>query len=295
MGPLLRGLRSPVSGEFQPVSVHALLTESNWELGVLAVSSFCFFSRRRWPVFIHEDGSLTNEAAARIAALRPEWRIVRRAEADVRVNSGLGDCPRLKALRDRHPLAVKMLDPHVFAPGQRYVFIDSDCLFFERPDFILRWVDERDSAGCWFCREYEGVYAYSIAIAALRNVAGCNVLEHVNTGIGLWNKGAMSFDRLEAFLCSVSDFPLTPQQDWYIEQTMSAVVLTEWGRGGLLPKEYATGYDMEPGVRSADCVACHYVGPTKEDRLFYHGFITLRRRIASHRPGNSPAYGRERD
>lgn len=293
MGPLLRGMRPPVTGELQPVSVHALLSESSWAIGVLAVSSFCFFSRRRWPVFVHEDGSLTERTAARIAALRPAWRIVRRTEADARVNEELGNRPRLKALRARHPLAVKLLDPHVFAPGRRYIFIDSDCLFFARPEFVLRWADETRGEDCWFCREYEGVYAYSMPMEALRNATGCDVLQRVNTGIGLWNKGAMSLDRLEAFLRSVSEFPMTRQQDWYIEQTMSAVMLTDWGRGGLLPKEYATGYDMAPGVRGADCVACHYVGPTKKDRLFYHGFLTLRRCIASERRGDSPPGGRE--
>ena len=37
--------------------MHMLVSSETWDAGILAAISFENFSGRRWPLFIHEDGS----------------------------------------------------------------------------------------------------------------------------------------------------------------------------------------------------------------------------------------------
>lgn len=270
--PLLaRTLNAPVGGRIMPVSVHTLVSRRTWRMGVIAVSSFCWFSGRNWDVWIHDDGSLNEENKARLRRLRPAWHIVSRAESDARARERLAAFPRFLALRDRHPLAVKMADAWLSAPESHYVFIDSDCVVFRQPTFIIEWANARDDT-CWFMEEYEEVYSYVLPPAELDEWAGKPVRPRVNTGVCLMCKNALQWSRIEQLLDAPQIRKLGPDEDWYIEQTLSAIVLTDWGRGGMLPaREYVTGYATPKMGWPPHCVACHYVGPTKYDRYYYHG------------------------
>jgi hypothetical protein len=271
---LLRAMKS-VADRPGGVSVHTLVSERTWRMGVLAVSSFEFFSNRRWNVWVHDDGTLTARARDRLTAMRPHWHLVSRAVSDALALEKLSFFPHFLRLRERHPLAVKMADAWLWAQGPRYLFIDSDCLFFANPDFILKWVD-RDDGTSWFMQEYREVYAYAFPPDELNRWAGIQVMPKVNTGIGLLQKDLFNWERVEKLLARPETTALDRESDWYIEQTLCAVLLTDWGRGGLLPTpDYVTGYDAQGIGALPACVACHYVGPTKYDRYYYHGLLGL--------------------
>ncbi|MGB8465189.1 MAG: hypothetical protein WCE49_09625, partial [Terrimicrobiaceae bacterium] len=59
IGPLTFRLYRPVQGARAPISVHMLVSSETWDAGILAAISFETFSGRRWPLFIHDDGSVT--------------------------------------------------------------------------------------------------------------------------------------------------------------------------------------------------------------------------------------------
>lgn len=290
---LVRTMKPPASAPTMAVSVHTLVSHRTWRMGVIAVSSFCWFSGRSWDVWIHDDGSLTEGDMLRLRGLRPTWHIVPRAESDARAREKLAAYPHFLALRNRHPLAVKMADPALWAPQSQYVFIDSDCLVFRRPTFIIQWADSRDDT-CWFMEEYEGVYSYVIPPSELDKWAGKPIRLRVNTGLCLMCKRALQWTRIEQLLGAPEVRMLGPDEDWYIEQTLSAIALTDWGRGGILPvREYVTGYATTDMGWPPRCVACHYVGPTKYDRYYYHGLTgLLARQIISLR--EMPALSSER-
>ena len=261
--------------EVDGLSLHTLVSECTWRMGILALSGFTALSGRRWQVVIHEDGSLRERSANLIRKLRPKWQIVMREESDKQAAAELGQFKKFLKLRSRHPLAMKFADPWLFAPGERYIFIDSDCLFFDYPDFIMRWVAKSGTQDCWFERECEGVYAYSLPITLLSQLIGCSVWQHVNTGIALLNRGAFSFERIETLLGVLEKERLSEEEDWYLEQTFFAVTATLWKKGGLLPPLYSTSYDAGVCLGRCGRVACHYVGPTKKDRFYYDGVVNL--------------------
>lgn len=269
-------------------SVHTLVSERTWRMGLLAVASFEFFSGSSWPVYVHDDGSVSASTIKKIARCRPHWRFISRRESDERARAKLAEYPQFLRLRQRHPLAVKMADAWLWAQQARYIFIDSDTLFFRRPEFILKWI-QADDGTCWFMEEYEGVYSYSLPPEALRSWAGFDVMPRVNTGIGLLYRDLFDWTNVERLLSAPVIAELDQTNDWYIEQTLCAVLLSRWGKGGLLPSsEYITGYDAGGMGRRRSYVACHYVGPTKRDRYYYHGLVGILLRWESLRGPQNP-------
>jgi hypothetical protein len=69
-----------------PVSVHMLVSSETWDAGIMAAISFEHFSGRRWPFFIHEDGSVSAAQRAVIERVLPGVRFVPRAEAETRAS-----------------------------------------------------------------------------------------------------------------------------------------------------------------------------------------------------------------
>ena len=256
------------------ISVHTLVHAGNWRLGLLALSSFILQTGRRWKVFIHEDGSLADRVRRIIRRDHPEWILVTRTDADARVHSALKQYPCLLERRAENNLMVKFVDPCLFAPYERYLFIDPDVFFFAPPVELMKWIADEESGECWFMKEYEEVYAYSFSLEQLHALNGAEVKAGVNTGLCLLDKQAISFEQSEQFLEKIRGVDLVGKAAWYIEQTLLAIVATR-SPGGLLPETYITGYDAGVREKRKHRVACHYVGPTKNDRLYYDGVLRL--------------------
>ena len=90
-----------------PVSVHMLVSSQTWDAGILAAISFENFSGRRWPLFIHEDGSVTKIQQAIIQKTLPGVRFVPRTEAEERMAGHLAKHPKSLSNRNRHNLFLK--------------------------------------------------------------------------------------------------------------------------------------------------------------------------------------------
>ena len=262
------------SEEMAGTSVHTLVHAGNWRLGLISLSSFMLQTGKLWRVFVHEDGSLGPRDITFIRRYHPEWNIVPRKAADVLARLTLSQCPCLLERRAENNLMVKFVDPFLYAPHGKYLFIDPDVFFFTPPRELLKWAVEAESQECWFMREYEGVYAYSFAPERLRILAGGEVNAGVNTGLCLLAKQSVSFQQAERFLKQLRGIALEGDAAWYIEQTLFAIVAT-LSTGGLLPRTYGTGYDACDRSSREDRVACHYVGPTKNDRLYYDGILSV--------------------
>ncbi len=221
---------------------------------------------RNWAVFIHDDGTLPADAREWFEAQFPSGRIIRRPEADSTVPSWLSAFPACQDYRSRHPLALKIFDVPLFAPGRRFIILDSDILFFSKPDAILNWVST-DSEECWFNQDVED--ATLITTQEALDKLGINLWPSVNSGLCLLTRDAVSLPLCEAAL---SNTTLPRGHFWRIEQTLFAVCASKWGRGGMLPPAYEVSISRRaaPGA-----VARHYVGAVRN--LFYsEGLARLR-------------------
>jgi len=261
-GAALARFRRPERRE-ESASVHMLVSSRTWHAGLLAAASFEFFTGRRWPLFIHEDGTVGVDARAEIGRVLPGVTFVPRAEADARAAEAFAGCPLSLAHRAKYNLFLKFADTLAYADRERFIVLDSDVLFFREPSEILAWADS-GSRECLYNEDTREKFCIPRGEVAAR--AGAELLPRFNSGLVLMQKAAMRTGRTEEFFAQIGDAAHAPQ---FFEQTLYALMASENPGGGCaLPRTYSISWGL---WREKGCISRHYVGDFKHDLLYIEG------------------------
>ena len=262
--------RNPFANEPpQETPVHLLSGADDWLLACWMLASWFHTTDRNWRVIIHDDGQLPPEAVAAFAKIAPGSRRIPAQEADSTVLSALAGHPACRDYRQAHPLARKIFDVPTLTPGERFIILDSDVLFFRKPEFILRWCAEGGDE-CWFNEDVKE--AFPIPLTEVRETLGIEVWPRVNSGLCLLNRSAIDLDLCERALRETS---LLKGHIWLVEQSLFAICASARNRGGLLPPEYEVS--LEKKARP-DAVARHYVGAVRQ-RFYGDGIARVKRAL----------------
>ena len=249
--------------------VHVLSGKDDWLLACWMLASWFHTTDRNWRVIIHDDGQLPPEAVAAFAKSAPGSRRIPAQEADSTVLSALAGHPACRDYRQAHPLARKIFDVPTLTPGERFIILDSDVLFFRKPEFILRWCAEGGDE-CWFNEDVKE--AFPIPLTEVRETLGIEVWPRVNSGLCLLNRSAIDLDLCERALRETS---LLKGHIWLVEQSLFAICASARKRGGLLPSEYEVTLEKKarPGA-----VARHYVGAVRQ-RFYGDGIARVKSQL----------------
>lgn len=249
------------------VIVHTLVGEEQAALAAWMLASFHHATRRNWLMVIHDDGTLTEKTADRIGAMfQPDKvSVLTRADADAAMADALAQHLHCQQYRARHPLALKILDIPILTPADKFLLLDSDVLFFRKPNALLAWADS-DSLDCWFNQDV--AEASLISPAETRQTLRLTLWERLNSGLCCISRQAIDLDFCDHCLRKTN---IARSHIWRIEQTLFALCASKYNRGGLLPP----CYEVSLGHRaSPDCVARHYVGAVR-DRFYGEGLSRL--------------------
>jgi hypothetical protein len=248
------------------VPVHILTGANDWRLAAWMLASWFHFTEQAWPVIVHEDGTLPAEGRATLLRLFPDTRIIERAHADAVMAKALTPFPFCADYRKAHPLALKIFDAPHFTPGERFLMLDSDLLFFDRPEEILTWCrDGKDE--CWFNEDVQEGALLSAAEA--REDLGIKLWPRVNSGLCLLAKKALDLDLCDRALAETS---ILSGHVWRTEQTLFALCASKYAKGGLLPRRYEVSLGK---FAAPDAICRHYVGAVR-DRFYAEGLDRLR-------------------
>ena len=256
------GRRRELPHHGMPVSLHMVLSHSGLLMGQLTLRSLEFHSGRSWNPIIHDDGTLSDDDVREIKQNFPDATVIRRDVADDILDEALSAFPHCRENRKKHPWFLKVFDTRHYAPHERYIVIDSDIVFFKRPDFVREWMRERPET-FWFMEDTKE--KYSSTRQGIESEMGFPVWERVNSGLDLMVRPAVELELAEKFLQRCA--PLA-REFCFLEQTFFAVVGAAWRRGGKLPKEYEISWT---NFRRKGAVCRHYVGAFKNDALFVEG------------------------
>ena len=249
-------------GEPAGPTVHMLVSSKTWHAGLLASASFEHHTGRRWSFVIHDDGTVPKSAVEQISKILPDSRFVPRSEADARAHTFLAGHPKCLEHRSRHNLFLKFFDFVAFAPGGRFIVLDSDVIFFRCPDEILAWTD----AGADTCHYNEDTKEkYCIPRGDIEEALGLTMWPRFNSGLVLLPRGAFDLELAERLLAT---FEKTAHHPQFFEQTLYGLMASAWNKGGALPRSYeiSWGYFHHRGA-----VCRHYVGEFKHDLLYVEG------------------------
>lgn len=189
--------RSSSQKHSEPVSAWLMTGARHWYQ-----TAFCAWSlQRHIPFSLHlhliDDGTLTPDIERRLRELFPVTEVFSRSICDGRIESILPPkhYPRIHAWRNIQLLFRKLTDLHAGSTTWK-LFLDSDMLFFRRPDELVAWWDQSDR--CLFQTDCWESYGYSRALT--EKLTGCPLPERVNIGIFSLNGSLIDWDEVEHWL-----------------------------------------------------------------------------------------------
>ena len=245
------------------VSLHMVVGHDMLRMGLLSLRSFEFHTRYRWSPLIHDDGTLDAGDLALLQHHFPDAVVITRSRADQEVPVGLADFPACRDHRMKHHWFLKVFDTRHYAPGHRYIIIDSDIIFFRRPDAVLDWLTTGSEAMRVMEDDHE---KYSHSRQTIEEQLGLKLLPRANSGLDLMPKNAADLALADRFLATCAD---SATQYPFLEQTIFAIWVSARAEGRLLPREqYEISWN---NFRRRAAVCRHYIGPAKNDALYVEG------------------------
>ena len=248
--------------------VHVVIGSHDWRLAAWMLASWFHFTERSWPLVIHDDGTLSEEAVAKLQQLFPPARIIRRKEADAALAPVLLAFPFCETLRSDDPAALKIFDARHFCAADRYFAFDSDVLFFNYPRTLVDWA-AGESDETWFAEDAEE--GSLVMPAEARDEFGVKIWPLVDTGISLIHKAALDLDFFDTVLAQTSILRGSLEN---ATRTLAMLGAARVGKGGLLPRDYEVSSARSA---SADAIGRHYAGDARP-RFFDDGL----KRVAPH-------------
>ena len=224
-------------------------------------TAFCFWSLARHagrpltPVLV-DDGSIDDAMRAEATRLFPGAKFLPAADAEARLDAHLPakKFPTLRSQRRTYLHLRKLTDVHAGHAGWRLV-LDSDMLFFRRPDALLAWMDKPGQP----VHMLDIQDAYGYPPATLIALAGAPLPANVNVGICGLRSDTLDWEKLEYWCARLLAEHGT---SYYLEQALVALALTGQPAVRLPVHDYRLMPDDEE-CREPTAALHHYVAESK--------------------------------
>jgi len=240
-----------------PVPLHVLSGERFWYQTAFCLWSFARHLDRPVAPVIYDDGTLGGAVRETLSRAFPLARFIERGDSIARLDAQL-PAVRYPSLRERwlnYPHIRKIIDPHVGLSGWKLV-IDSDLLFFRRPDFLLAWLDLPE--GPLHAVDCESSYGYPRPL--MDTLAGRSVGDLVNVGLTGLNGSEIDWDLLERWCRGLR---AQAGDSYYLEQALVAMLLAGRSCAVAPPADYVT-FPRPPEAIACRAVMHHYVAESKQ-------------------------------
>lgn len=249
----------PATGD--PLELHLLTGSRFWYQTIFCLLSFARQAGRPITPVIYDDGSLTECFRKPIIRLFPAAHFISETETIARLDALL-PADRYPALRERwlnYPHIRKIINPHIGSRGWKLV-VDSDLLFFRRPDKVIDWLDRPGSP----LHAVDCVESYGYPRPLMEELAGHPLAPLVNVGLTGIASEEIDWARMESWTRILIERHGT---SYFLEQALIAM-LVAGRRCTILP---AGDYVTKPGLPEAlrcEAVMHHYVDDSK--RWYFH-------------------------
>jgi len=233
-------------------SVHILCSHQDLDMLFWSLASWYKIVENSGQVFIHEDGSFSEEDRNLIAKLLPNARLVdKKWAASLAEQVWLKDLPNALKYRldKRYVFAVKLMDARFVSDAPARLLLDTDILWFREPTELLQKLKSGKNP---FFMLGKTNLSFQFADGGYLD----EKLSAFNAGIIGYNAAHYPASDLEEFCKKMG-----PQSNpYFIEQSGHAWILSRHAR--ILPLDPAR-YIIKGPVNS-ETVVRHYTGPRRE-------------------------------
>lgn len=233
-------------------------------------TAFCLRSlqvaapEQRWPVGVIDDGTLPEPARLSLERAFPGLSVAAPSRTENALERFLpaGRFPTLRSHRIDYKHLRKLTDTHALHPGWNLV-LDSDMLFFSRPEELLRWL--RNPDGPLVMTDLANAYGYAPEILA--SLDGLAPPARINVGITALSTHQLNWSQVERWT-----YTLLRQHgsSYFLEQALVALLLA----GRPFTQLDEARYRVLPAndeIARPSAVLHHYVAHAKRD-YFRHAW-----------------------
>lgn len=240
----------------QRVTLHLVTGRRFWSQTAFCLHSFSAQAQVGLNVELYDDGTMNSALQRRIREFAPRARIHLQSNLVARLHEHLPET-KFPALRERwrnYPNIRKLVDPHLGSTGWKLA-IDSDLLFFRRPDFLLDWLRAPDRP--LHAVDCEESYGYPRGV--LEKLAGGPIPPLVNVGLTGLRSENLDWEELERWC---HELTIERRPSYYLEQALIAILASRQ------PCTIAPGTDYVTLPRPPEALDCravmhHYVAGSK--------------------------------
>lgn len=260
----LRPLPATTGCEFE---IHMLCGKRDLDMGIWASWSMLRYLDGRACLFVHSDGSLSDEDVSVWKAIVGNVVVVHRAESDEIVRENLnGRAPLLYEWRCSNWASAQLVDVHFFGTARQILIMDSDVLTFLPPDEVIEALLSSVRRFGW-CEDLR--QSYSSDADTLKDVTGVSVASRLCAGFLISPRCSVDdFLELEGHLRLIEEDPRIDIGHFWSCQTYYALMAGKCPASEMFSSLYANTSGKTGGAQ----VLRHYVGiPRVRYRYFDEG------------------------
>lgn len=244
-----------------PMVLHILTGRRFWYQTVFCLHSLARAAQATVFAELYDDGSIDADCERRLRQLGNRIKIHKKADLEKRLNDLLPES-RFPTLRERwrnYPNIRKLIDTHIGKQDWK-MSIDSDLLFFRRPDLLISWFSH--PSGPLHAVDCGEAYGYSRPL--MEKLAGVPIPPLVNVGLAAMRSELIDWAELEAWC---TELIAKERTNYYLEQAVVAMLMARQSTRVVLPAgEYIT-LPKRGEVEHPSAVMHHYVANSK--RWYY--------------------------
>lgn len=243
------------------IEIHTLCQRKDSNILAWSLTSFINQSGICPKIVVHDDGSFDRDTANKLEYKFPELKVLFLKKANEFISNMTDLSPKLLEHRNRgHKLIYKLIDIFLLSRSKKVMVLDSDVLFFNRPEEILKFINGDTDCDSLILR-HDGIYDlmlspdYSVKYNILKNEA-----DYMNSGIILYNKNKIGADKLFEYF----ENTLRSPGDYFVEMTGWASLIAQT-KFKFLPSDR---YRIK-GKPNQNTVLKHFTGPRRHEFYIY--------------------------
>lgn len=267
------------------IGICTLLCHDHIYFYLISVKSFFYFTKLELPVFVVDDGSMTNEDVQLLNRHVQNITIVRGKEAEKIMISKLRGLPfSLRFRKESHSQIYshnkKLFDPILLSSFKKYIYFDSDIIFFNKPREIINWI--HNSKDMILHMSYTKEYMQHTDLQILNYIPVIFKIQDIpnlNSGIICGYKKFLKLDLIEKYLKDIYSYSLAHK--WFSEQIIFYLVFSKMNKLAKIKKiqpldpllyYVLVNSVMRKYYRALICI--HYHSYSK-DYIYYDGIKLL--------------------
>ncbi len=252
------------------VEVHILCQKKDAKMLAWSLTSFIIQTGICPKVIVHDDGSFDQDVTDKLERKFPELTVLHLNKADELIKNIAGLPPKLLEYRKNgHKLIHKLIDVFLLSRAEKIMVLDSDVLFFNRPEEILKFMDgdiDCDS----LASKQDGTYNLMLQPDYLaRYDLFKNKADYINSGIILYKKYKIGIDKLFEYF----ENTLRKPEDYFVEMTGWGCLVAQTKFKFLNKERY-----IIKGKPTTDTVAKHFTGPRRHE-FYIYGIDMIKNKI----------------